>query len=1086
MSQTSTERHTLFAEYSLLLNQAKEAIINNGPYLLSFSKGLSKQQKIDKITANIDQYLTSIDPNNNPMQATIRELENKPNPNTTDIQQRKKYHQQFVSAFNNGVKTFQEMTTKLQQLKAGNDVFKAPDSKKHEYRYIIDTETCARLCETDGKTADCPQSFSNKSIELTGNQTDALRIWRNDVTISKLNIKDQRDDIETSHRDGIQLIPPPKYRKGKDAKGKDKLIKQLDQMGGTILEDVTIENIDIVAPKAALQGIFSSDGMCKNLKINQVSIGTAGGHAISLSGVLTGCEISNVTLHQQPNRPVPEVGLYPVRIGGNMADEGMIYIFGFAKGSGYEYGSVAANNIKVHKTGQSQPVTIQPTDHREEMPQQYFKLAFGVRNFNYQKYFDEYTGWTLADFKKNNYQQYQQMKKWIDRRYSEYQSGVRKADFFDGVKTELPKISKEQRDPKQHGVLDALNRAKTALHTEDPKWMNTLIPELQETAIRSFIMKAIAFNNGTVDPLYDLGPEKDGNPLRKAYLQYILEDSHFNNLIPLPDKYKKAKTAETKKAAITPKDSWASDTALKADLQISAEIMDKGEKVKVFLKDTSAFNHGYTFFWRLAGIDNAVVPFGNQPAYEIDTAKLPEPGKQRIQLALRSKTNRSETLSAYVFFSVNASKAAANEAKPVPIKPEGTWSRTQLLKDHLRVTPSQALAKGEKIKFFFEERSKYNDGSYTFRWAVSGHSELGTGKGKSRTVDTGKLDEGEYRQVFTVTDKNGTAYNGSVNFTVLAAQTATGTQDATSTSTKDTVPTPTTKSWGGLANKIMVTPSPVQQGDKATFTIDTRAFNPETSTLSYYWSFNGKTGRGASFEVDTTDLAPGEHKLNVTLYTKAQGETKRTSIPGGALFTVVKKATAPTPPASTDTTAEKPTKIGGDLGQYIRVTEKTIEKGKTITFSLDPAFIEQEGQNAKLTYYWSVPGHKAGRKSSYAIDTTALDKGSHRVQVAMYKTPNGGKRVASNGWGMFEVVASSTTNTKGVINIQIMNQATNSPESSIRYSLISNSDPTWIHQDKTDSNGKINLEDIPVGQYTLKLNEPELGIVTVESNQENQ
>ena len=84
------------------------------------------------------------------------------------------------------------------------------------------------------------------------------------------------------------------------------------------------------------------------------------------------------------------------------------------------------------------------------------------------------------------------------------------------------------------------------------------------------------------------------------------------------------------------------------------------------------------------------------------------------------------------------------------------------------------------------------------------------------------------------------------------------------------------------------------------------------------------------------------------------------------------------------------------------------------------------------------------------------------------------------------MVASSTTKTRGVINIQIMNQATNSPESSIRYSLISNSDPTWVHQDKTDSNGKINLEDIPVGQYTLKLNEPELGIVTVESNQENQ
>jgi len=1193
-----------------------------------FKEDLDQTALEQKILQDVTPYLVSeIDTTQSPLQEQINALENDPEKDAASqlkIDEKKARLSEYKNNYLAGVATYQQSHAEMQALDNNNSIFSKvflpPPEKQHEYRYIIDTETCKYLCHEHDLAEDTTLTFSlPDTIELKDNQTDAVRVWQHNINVENLTIRDFRDDIESAHRDGIQLIPPPSYRKT-TIDGKETLVKQADQMVGTILNNVTISYCDILAPTAALQGIFSSDGMCKNLKISHVSVGTHGGHAISISGVLSGCEISHVTLHQQAGSVAPEIALYPFRIGGNMADDGMVYILGFKEGTGYNYDPIIQTGNKRYLTGQSQPEDITVSDYRGKIPDKFVRFTLGLKDFDYPGYFRDYTTWTLADFKQNMSTEYQQMKEWVKRRYKEYSTGVRtpEADRIDGKLFELPNISPEQKDPKEFGIRYMLNEARKLLASEDSTRMNMRLPELQETAIRSFAMKCIAIKHGKPEPLYNLG--RTLNIHRKAYLHYLMPASYFadENLNDTNNPYRHLfehqsnTTTQKPENGKTPKagDAYSSDAdkELAKAVRIAPDLsISQGKPIAFYFdfNDNSKYRQGYTFKWSvlenntvtpkegaetyysisskaLALGDNRVnctvskagekterviirfnVTEAEEPTDSAQTAtnqtkpvapkaseiwSLPKdnelkaalrvapslsvPQGEDIQLSLASPFNNDAAYS-YKWTAVNTDLAIgknnsytikttdlavkdkyrifcdvtkdghmqrviayynvkeksvqiAETTKPKAVTPEGTWSRTPSLKEDLRITPSQALAKGEKIKFFFREGSKYNDGSYTFRWSISGHANLGTGRGKSRTIDTGKLDKGEYRLVFTVTDKNGTAYNGSVNFTVLAAQAATGAQDTTSTASKETVPTPTTKSWGALANKIMVTPSPVQQGDKATFTIDTRSFKPETSTLSYYWSFNGKTGRGASFEVDTTDLATGEHKLSVTLYTKAQGETKRTSIPGGVLFTVVKKTTTTAPLASTGATTEKPAKIGGDLGQYIRVTEKTIEKGKTITFSLDPAFIEQEEQNAKLTYYWLLPGHKAGRKSSYAIDTTALDKGSHRVQVAMYKTPNGGTRVASNGWGMFEVVASSTTKTKGVINIQIMNQATNSPESSIRYSLISNSDSTWIHQDKTDSKGKIKLEDIPVGQYTLRLDEPEVDIVTVESNQENQ
>ena len=426
-AQPSEDRHTKYLQYALLLKKAKEDIINYGPYLLTFTV-TSKQEKTDKISANIEQYLVPVDPNNNPMQKQIARMESSPNPDQAKIRTRKGYHQQYVEAFNKAVTSYQEMSQKIQQLVNTNSMFQAPDSKQNEYLHIIDTDTCRYLCESQKQKADCPQQYNGNGVtlELTGKQTDALRIWRNHVTVSNLIIKDNRVDTETAHRDAIQLIPPPRYRQSKkDAKGNVTLIKELDQSGGTVLKDVTIKNIKIHAPQAALQGIFSSDGMCQNLKLQDIEVGTKGAHTISISGVLTGCEMSNIKLYQQPGGPMPEIGLYPVRIGGNMADDGMVVIYSFAPGSDYIYGTVKQNNLYVYEAGSNTPKPIQVTDYRGQIPEKYISMAVGLRDFNYPKYLKEYTTWTLADFQRAMPQHFTKMKAWIDQRVREYSSGIR-------------------------------------------------------------------------------------------------------------------------------------------------------------------------------------------------------------------------------------------------------------------------------------------------------------------------------------------------------------------------------------------------------------------------------------------------------------------------------------------------------------------------------------------------------------------------------------------------------------------------------------------------------------------------------------
>ena len=218
---------------------------------------------------------------------------------------------------------------------------------------------------------------------------------------------------------------------------------------------------------------------------------------------------------------------------------------------------------------------------------------------------------------------------------------------------------------------------------------------------------------------------------------------------------------------------------------------------------------------------------------------------------------------------------------------------------------------------------------------------------------------------------------------------------------------------------------------------------------------------------------------HVACLAKEKGQSKRASIPYGAV--TPKMTTAEISSASTETTPStvKPTQTGRTLGQYIRVTETKVDKGKTVTFSLDPTFVEQESQNTKVTYYWSLAGYKAGRKASYVVDTSALDEGMHRVQVGMYKTPTGGTRVVSDGWGMFEVVSNNDAQGSLITYIehQIVDEDSNEPVQNLPYS-ISFADGSPDRNGKTDHEGFIYEERVPDTEYYIVFDDFNVQIAT--------
>ena len=430
----------------------------------------------------------------------------------------------YTKRADDALKVIAEYPALLAQLEADNDIYLTPPEKQNECLYVMDEETCKSsaidwqsLLNNIGNNVETiePESFvfkGKQDIELTGDhQTDALRVWQHNAVVEDLKITDNRTYTD-AHRDAVQLIPPPIFKMVDGV-----YIRLADQMAGAILENTTINGCVINAPFGPLQGIFASDGLQRNLRINNNDIGTCGSHAISISGLLDGGVISGNTLRELPGGQRPTISLYPARIGGNMADDGVVSILSFAKAEArkpMEYGPVeASENTLIDKQGNTHPLEID--DSRHIIPNSLLKLAVGLRDLDYHRYLADYSTLTLGQYRKHDPFGAGQMKEWLTLRLQEFTEGRRPENPLGPVSEEQKKIGDRLLAP----ALEALNNGSAD---------GVRLVDLEYTAIRSFAMKRLAIMHGKVDPLTDIALI---NERRDLMLRFLLEPKQRTNLV---------------------------------------------------------------------------------------------------------------------------------------------------------------------------------------------------------------------------------------------------------------------------------------------------------------------------------------------------------------------------------------------------------------------------------------------------------------------------------------------------------------------------------------------------------------------------
>ncbi|MGB0845760.1 MAG: right-handed parallel beta-helix repeat-containing protein [Thiolinea sp.] len=499
---------TLYAHYARLKTQAVAEILRLRKYLFPAETTTPE---------NIGHYLVPVARHRAPLQLEIDQTI-QTDGTWHEVDELQLRLENYIRRYERAVSDYQESVPWLNKLKSDNDVFLAPLSKRDYYLYMLDRETCEQASEVIGQP-DGSALFSDKYIELKGRQTDAVRVWYENTVLDHLRIMDRREyGYDKAHRDAIQLIPPSVYKQV-NTSGQQRRIKQLDPLSCSLLENVTVRNCYIRAENGPLQGIFASDGVHRNLKISGNTIATKGTHAISVSGVLSGCEFSNNTLRQVEGGHKPAITLYPARIGGNMADDGVLNILSFKSGSELYYGEFIDSENRLYDKGET--TVLKVNDLRSEIPEQYKKFAAGLLNFDYETYRMQYAGWTVRDFQARDSFGYSRLQDWLEVREQEYRTGVR-------LDTCLPEPTPEQRALGANTVLGLLSQARKAVERNDADFRAMRLADLPYTPMRSFVMKRIAVRNSEIAPFEDLGAAND---LRRAYLAYILSAKVLNSLL---------------------------------------------------------------------------------------------------------------------------------------------------------------------------------------------------------------------------------------------------------------------------------------------------------------------------------------------------------------------------------------------------------------------------------------------------------------------------------------------------------------------------------------------------------------------------
>lgn len=502
MSET-IQGHTLASDYMRQLKKANEDLAQtkkyldpqSANYLPAYIQNLIALKNSAQPPVGIDQKLAT-------MQA-----------NLAAYQQRAASAQQILAQY----------PAKLKALEATNDLFRAPSEKQSEYLYMVDEESAQASYNNWDEFANAPQNlllsgqlavFKGKDdIQLTtAEQTDAVRVWTNNVVVDGLVISDQRTYTD-AHRDAIQLIPPALGRREGD-----QYVRLADQMAGTIMENVTVQNCQIHAPNGPLQGIFASDGMQRQLRIRDNRIATKGAHSISLAGVLDGCEISGNVLQEVAGGELPKIDLYPARIGGNIAEDGVVCILGFAhepKQQALDYAPITVerpNQVKRLDGSQSEALV---NDMRRSIPDSFLRLGIGLTEFRYHAYLSRYSSLNLGQYRQFDPFGAEQMEAWLQTRIQEFTQGRPENHPLGAVGAEQRTIAEKFLQPALN-VLQARSAEQVRL------------VDLDHSPIRSFAMKRLAIMQAQVQPLVHLGL---GNQRRELTLKFLLEPMQLNNLV---------------------------------------------------------------------------------------------------------------------------------------------------------------------------------------------------------------------------------------------------------------------------------------------------------------------------------------------------------------------------------------------------------------------------------------------------------------------------------------------------------------------------------------------------------------------------
>jgi len=153
-----------------------------------------------------------------------------------------------------------------------------------------------------------------KLVDFNG---DYIRVNADNAVVNNCYIKDGLMS-EEAHRDAIQIIPRSKRYNN-------------DQYMLASISNLSIRD-NIIVSDGALQGIFCSDGLLKDVVIDNNTISTKSQHSITLNGLLSG-KIRNNRDGRQ--KTLKNITLNPARIGGGVGGSNL-WVMSFKDGIGYQ------------------------------------------------------------------------------------------------------------------------------------------------------------------------------------------------------------------------------------------------------------------------------------------------------------------------------------------------------------------------------------------------------------------------------------------------------------------------------------------------------------------------------------------------------------------------------------------------------------------------------------------------------------------------------------------------------------------------------------------------------------------------------